>query len=71
MASRTARQVTVGAGPSRTDWGPGVAGSNPVVPTRSEALSERSGTASASFDDSSDDNVAVAIVLVVVFEQNV
>jgi hypothetical protein len=49
----------------------GVAGSNPVVPTSSEAVSERSGTTSASFDDSSDDNVASFTALVIVFEQDV
>jgi hypothetical protein len=34
-------------------------------------VSERSGTASASFDDSSDDNVASFTALVIVFEQDV
>jgi hypothetical protein len=51
--------------------GQGVAGSNPVVPTRSEAVSERSGTASALFDDSSDDNVALAAALVVIVEEDI
>ncbi|MGH3815505.1 MAG: hypothetical protein ACRDUV_24150 [Pseudonocardiaceae bacterium] len=34
-------------------------------------MSERSGTASASYDDSSDDNVASATALVVVIEQRI